>query len=230
MMENLIGLDELFKNRLNADNVYYADGHMSIETSNHVNMLNFYCSAKNIINAFPSCWEEAALKYGSNILEFVPYIGKSIRMTDFACDIPEPKLNTTPNIDGFNKRTAQGTIAGQTLLTTMQADENINKNSNGEIIDTLDIVCHSMGYAYALGMIEALDGKVPFGRLYIIAPENAGSGGTDWTKFTEVWQYGTDEKNEPIEKQDGVAPQTNAMDLPDGRRIYIPTDGSIPRV
>jgi hypothetical protein len=32
------------------------------------------------------------------------------------------------------------------------------------------IVCHSMGYAYALGMLEVLKGKVSFGRLYIIAP------------------------------------------------------------
>jgi len=96
----------------------------------------------------------------------------------------------------------------------------------GKKIDTLDIVCHSMGYAYALGMIDVLKDSVTFGRFYIIAPENAESGGTDWNVFTEVWQYGSDEetlKNTP-KLQDGVAPQTKAKDLPKDRRVFIPYD------
>ena len=112
----------------------------------------------------------------------------------------------------------------------MIANKTIFKNSQGMIADTLDIVCHSMGYAYALGMIDYLKGKVPFGRFYIIAPENAESGGTDWTMFTEVWQYGSDEKQLKDKPwlQDGVAPQVSVPDIdnkgknPKGGRAYIP--------
>jgi hypothetical protein len=89
-----------------------------------------------------------------------------------------------------------------------------------------------MGYAYALGIIEVLKDSVTFGRFYIIAPENAESGGTNWNMFTEVWQYGSNEnalKNTP-KLQDGVAPQVSVPDIenkgknPKGGRAYIPID------
>ncbi|MES2837521.1 MAG: hypothetical protein V4667_08360 [Bacteroidota bacterium] len=85
------------------------------------------------------------------------------------------------------------------------------------------IVCHSMCYAYAIGMIENLKGKINFGRFYIIAPENACSGGSDWTLFTEVWQYGSnlDQPNPDIVgKQDGVAPQCECSGI---SNTYIKT-------
>jgi hypothetical protein len=92
----------------------------------------------------------------------------------------------------------------------------------------LDIVCHSMGYAYALGMIDKLQAeKIKFGRFYIIAPENAGSGSIP-SGFQEIWQYGCNENRDPAFLQDGVAPQTTAKDLPPANRIYIPNDGSVP--
>lgn len=103
--------------------------------------------------------------------------------------------------------------------------------------DTLDIVCHSMGYAYALGMIDVLKDKVPFGRFYIIAPENPGSiSGDDnnFDKFTEVWQYGSNEAW-PADKQDGIAPQEavkNIKPLPTntkGGRVFIPSNGTVRR-
>jgi len=42
--------------------------------------------------------------------------------------------------------------------------------------------------------------------------------------FTEVWQYGSDEKQLKDKPwlQDGVAPQVKARDLPDGYRAYFP--------
>lgn len=40
-------------------------------------------------------------------------------------------------------------------------------------------------------LIEELQGKVLWGRIYIIAPENACSGGANWAQFEEVWQYGS---------------------------------------
>ena len=53
--------------------------------------------------------------------------------------------------------------------------------------------------------------------------------------FTEVWQYGSDNINDPLDKQDGVAPQVGIPNIenkqvnPIGGRAYIPNDGSVPR-
>jgi hypothetical protein len=97
-----------------------------------------------------------------------------------------------------------------------------------EALKKLDIVCHSMGYAYALGMVEALKGKIAFGRLYVIAPENAGSGTVDINQWQEIWQYGADLGRQdgitpdPDDKQDGIAPQTRCGLLPETHRVYIP--------
>ena len=90
-----------------------------------------------------------------------------------------------------------------------------------------------MGYAYALGITDALKGKVPFGRFYVIAPENACSGEIDLDAFEEVWQYGSnlgEPGEDPIHQQDGVAPQCAVRGLPEldrqniekGGRIFIP--------
>ena len=59
-------------------------------------------------------------------------------------------------------------------------------------------------------MVDILKGKIPLGRFYVIAPENACSGEIDLDAFEEVWQYGSNlgEPNaDPIHQQDGVAPQ-----------------------
>jgi hypothetical protein len=76
-----------------------------------------------------------------------------------------------------------------------------------------EISTHSMGYAYSTGIIEALKlagFSANFGSYYILAPENARSGGVQWNLFEEVWQYGSDlfeSTMDPIWEQDGVAPQ-----------------------
>ena len=60
-------------------------------------------------------------------------------------------------------------------------------------------------------MVDILKGKVPLGRFYIIAPENAEAGEINLNDFEEVWQYGSNlgEPNaDPLHEQDGVAPQT----------------------
>jgi len=93
-------------------------------------------------------------------------------------------------------------------------------------------VAHSMGYAYALGMTDALKNKIPLGRFYIIAPENACSGDINLDDFEEVWQYGANlgEPNaDPLEKQDVVAPQCAVRGITDlregkGGRVFIPDD------
>lgn len=134
-------------------------------------------------------------------------------------------LNTKPNEAGFNERREKGKIAGKAFLTAR-----CNSPACMETMDTVDIVCHSMGYSYALGFIDAIKGKVVFGKIYIIAPENACVGGTDWKMFQEVWQYGSnlDQPNpDPVWEQDGIAPQCQVKGLetvpPDkGGRAFIP--------
>ena len=59
-------------------------------------------------------------------------------------------------------------------------------------------------------MIEVIKESYPdihFGGYYIIAPENPCSGYVNPDEWDEVWQYGTDEKNDAKWLQDGVAPR-----------------------
>ena len=89
-----------------------------------------------------------------------------------------------------------------------------------------------MGYAYALGIVDVLKGKIPFGRLYIIAPENAAAGDINLNDFEEVWQYGAnlgEPGADPLHMQDGVAPQTAVKGIDKlkkgkGGRVFIPKD------
>jgi hypothetical protein len=79
----------------------------------------------------------------------------------------------------------------------------------------IDIVAHSMGFAYALGMTEFLKTKILpdangyyFGRFYILAPENACSAPPfNLSDFEEIWQYGSNEEVDIDYRQDGIAPQ-----------------------
>lgn len=134
-------------------------------------------------------------------------------------------LNTTPNDSGFYYRKTQGVLAGQAYLTLK-----CNSPACLEVRDTIDIVCHSMGYAYSLGFIETVWSYVVFRNMYIIAAENARAGGTDWTMFREVWQYGTnlDEADpDPVWQQDGIAPQSavpGIKELTAGGRVFFPKD------
>jgi hypothetical protein len=135
-------------------------------------------------------------------------------------------LNIVPNVSGFTVRYNYGKVAGADMLSKINNGSiKFNKAS-----DTLDIVAHSMGFAYAQGMLEVLHNNgIKFGRYYILAPENACSGNVQLNWFTEVWQYGTDEKNTPLKKQDGVAPQCKVLGLPDisGNRfgrVFIPAN------
>lgn len=136
-------------------------------------------------------------------------------------------LNTERNVEGFNERRAKGRIAGKAFLA-----ERCQSPACEETKDTVDIVCHSMGYAYALGFIDAVKDRVIFGKMYILAPENACVGGADWSLFEEVWQYGSnlDQANpDPVWEQDGIAPQCQVAGLesvPPGKggRAFIPAD------
>lgn len=134
-------------------------------------------------------------------------------------------LNSKPNIKGFDQRREEGRIAAKAFLIAK-----CNALNCTETIDTIDIVCHSMGYSYALGLIDELTGKVIFGKMYIIAPESASVGGADWSIFQEVWQYGSnlDQPNaDAVWLQDGIAPQSQVFGLEKisadkGGRVFFP--------
>jgi hypothetical protein len=207
------GIDISFLNRLKSSKRFYANGHMGISTSNHINMANFYCSARSCIDAWPSGAKEFGLKYVDILI--------SKEIDSYVCDYPRtmPLLNRAPNVEGFNRRKAEGRIGGKNFVTRL-------KEASFVAGDTLDIVCHSMGFAYyALGMIEEIKAQMPdirLGGFYIIAPENGCSGEVNINDWQEIWQYGSNEAD-PIHKQDGVAPQCPVTNIGE-HRAYIPDD------
>jgi hypothetical protein len=211
------GIDAMFINQIGTRNVVYADGHNSIITSNHRDYGNAALSVHNFLGAMLNANELKKICEGQSSAS--------------VCNTMQGGfLHKTPNTVGFSTRKSNGMNAGNDLLA---------KINNGEIkfdknTDTLDVVCHSMGYAYALGMIDVFKiAGITCGRLYIIAPENASCGPVP-TNFEEIWQYGSNENRDYSFLQDGVAPQIPASGietLPNGKiggRVYIPNDGSIP--
>ena len=130
-------------------------------------------------------------------------------------------FNDEPNEDGFQVRFENGKRCGNNFVQSY---------CNAQSTDTLDMVCHSMGYAYALGFLEAVEPHVQFGKILILAPESPGVRGIDWNKFQEVWQYGSDrfEKGADVTcRQDGVAPQCavagiEQLERGKGGRLFIP--------
>jgi hypothetical protein len=199
----------LFQKRINPSETYYADGHFSVSTSNHGSLINF----TTLASKYPKrCKNPKKHTCFTTTIAGTGLLGSKISKTS---DL----LRLSPNIDGFNERMEGGRIAGKNLLILL--NEIPNKSDN----DTLYIVAHSMGYAYSLGIIEVLRGKINFGGFYILAPENASSGKLRMNEWQEIWQYGAkfnSGESEPACMQDGVAPQSRCGGLSADRRIYIP--------
>ncbi len=202
-------IDKRFKKRINPSETYYADGHFSVTTSNHESLLNF----THLTSIYPKrcknpkkhvCWR--TVKNSTGI-----FGDKTVNSYDL--------LPKSSNKKGFKERYQNGRIAAKNLLQMF--NEIPNKSHN----DTIYFVAHSMGYAYSLGMIEELRGKINFGGFYILAPENAAQGKVYLEEWQEVWQYGSklnkNEKDPPC-LQDGVAPQSCAGGLSEAHRAYIP--------
>jgi hypothetical protein len=121
------------------------------------------------------------------------------------------RLNQVSNPEGFDYRYSRGVLVGKAFLNEIHNTPNSYLTK-----DTVDIVCHSMGYAYTLGLIETIKESIVLGKFYMIAPENAGYKGLDWNRFEEVWQYGSNlgqKDADPLCYQDGVAPQTTAWGI-----------------
>lgn len=88
-------------------------------------------------------------------------------------------LNTEPNYEGFGVRQFNGYVFGDDLAKKInQGKVKIKKNANGEVTGKIDIVAHSMGFAFAYGMARAiLDADIlaegnTLGNFYVLAPEN----------------------------------------------------------
>jgi hypothetical protein len=205
------GFDTKFRARVNPSDCFYADGNFSIGTSNHRTIKNFL----SLVAAYP--------KRCKNENNHVCYklSMKAKWLSFFKSEYTSEILRKRSNKRGFKKRFENGRIAGRNMHQLLNEIPNNSKN------DTLYIVAHSMGYAYALGMVEELRGKINFGGFYIIAPENAEAGTVNVREWQEVWQFGANfnrgEEDAPC-IQDGIAPQSAANGLTKRHRIYIPKD------
>lgn len=198
-----------FQERINPTETYYADGHFSVRTSNFRSILNF----TRIAQSYPkrcSNKKKHVCRYMNNT-DFRKYVVQKSKT--------ENVLKMRANKSGFSYRKKHGKIAGLNLLQILNELPDYSKN------DTLFIVAHSMGFAYSEGMIDVLRGKIQFGGMYILAPENAKSGKVNPNEWQEVWQYGSRFHLENADApclQDGVAPQSGVKGLGVENRIFIP--------
>jgi hypothetical protein len=202
-------IDLLFQQRINPSDTYYADGHFSVTTSNHRTLFNFTTTA----GMYPRrCLNAKKHKCFHTTVSTTKFIGNKKKST---YDLHPME----PNKAGFRERMNNGKLAGLNLY------QQFNELPNGSKNDTLYVVAHSMGYAYALGIIEHLRGKINFGGFYIIAPENASSGSIRMKEWQEVWQYGSNlEHRNPAAPclQDGIAPQVKCGGLKSTNRVFFP--------
>ena len=202
-------LDLKFQKKINPSETFYADGHFSVSTSNHRSLVNF----TTVSAMYP--------KRCSNRKNHSCYTVKKDRSWLFGDKVVQTYdlHRMKPNKKGFKKRFENGRIAGRNLLQIFNELPNKSKN------DTLYIVAHSMGYAYSLGIIEELRGRIHFGGFYIIAPENASAGNVRLQEWKEVWQYGSNFNRGRADAPcllDGVAPQVKVGGITQKQRAYIP--------
>ena len=219
------GIDMLFRERRKSLYWFYADGHMSISTSNHKSEINFansirtaYCTRYPIsesTQALALIIKHPAMKYISKTIELVC----ASDAAESCYHKPECViLNDKPNVEGYDIRSRNGRQAGARFVTKL-------KEIGVAASDTLDIVCHSFGFAYAQGMIEVIRETYPdihLGGYYIIAPENACTGTVNPNEWDQIWQYGTDEQNTDKWMRDGVATQCPIRNI-GANRAFIPT-------
>lgn len=200
-------IDLRFEKRINPSETYYADGHFSVSTSNYRSLIHFTQVSKR----YPSRCKDPEYHTCQNQ-------GRTSWFRS-SNDATYQLLPNRPNYSGFKLRRENGRIAGLNLV------QQLNEIPNSSHNDTLYIVAHSMGYAYALGMIDELRGKINFGGFYILAPENASAGYVNPSEWNEIWQYGVN--HEAFKKTapcllDGVAPQTLAKGLDAKHNVFIP--------
>lgn len=192
-------INKRFQSKINPAETFYADGHFSVETSNHRSLVDFTTLSQN--------YPKRCKNPRSHICQ------------DVEGEMTYKSFNLKSNKAGFAERRKNGRIAGRNLYQMLNEIPNLSKD------DTLYIVAHSMGYAYSLGIIDELRGKINFGGFYIMAPENAEAGSVRMSEWSEIWQYGSDFDENKFKSPcllDGIAPQTKAGGLISGHRAFIP--------
>lgn len=202
-------IDLRFEKRINPSKTYYADGHFSVNTSNYRSLIHF---------------TQVSSRYPTRCKDPNHHVCQNSGRTSWfrsSNDATYLLLPNRPNYNGFKQRRENGRIAGLNLL------QELNEIPNSSHNDTIYIVAHSMGYAYALGMIDELRGKINFGGFYIIAPENGSVGEVKAHEWKEIWQYGVN--HEKLKKSapcmlDGVAPQTRIKGLDPKNHVFVPED------
>lgn len=208
-------IDNYFQKRINPSETFYADGHFSVSTSNYESLIEFSRISAIYPKRCKNQKKHTCFYTKSTTSRFL--LGNETTETIHL-------LPTKPNKLGFQSRERNGYIAGRNVWQLLNELPNKSKN------DTLYIVSHSMGYAYSLGIIRRMRGKIHFGGYYIIAPENASVGKVYPNEWKQIWQYGSNlgEKNadEPC-LQDGVAPQCSASGLSPQHRVFIPASYSL---
>ena len=201
--QNSAEIVQKFEARIEPDLILYADGHHSIQTSNHLNLLNF--ASKAALYPKP-CTGKKHRCYTTKISDQT-----SINTLDL--------LATKSNIQGFLTRFKAGKIAALNLLQEMSSLGDYSKN------DTLYVVSHSMGHAYFCGMASALKKHLQFANYYALAPENANAKRFDQKKWRSVFQYGTilyGKRRQAPCQQDGVAPQVKMSGISKARQLGFP--------
>ena len=194
-------MNKRFQARINPVETFYADGHFSVETSNHRSLVDFTSLSQN--------YPERCTNPKRHVCQ------------DVEGEMTYKSFNLKSNTEGFAERKMNGRIAGRNLY------QMLNEIPNKSEDDTLYIVAHSMGYAYSLGIIDELRGKINFGGFYIIAPENAEAGRVKMSEWDEIWQYGSDFNENKFKSPcllDGIAPQTKAGGLKTKNRAFIPDE------
>lgn len=192
-------INQRFEAKINPGETFYADGHHSVETSNHRSLVDF----TSLSQSYPKRCKNP----------------KQHTCQDIEDEMTYKSFNLESNKEGFAERRKNGRIAGRNLF------QMLNEIPNRSEDDTLYIVAHSMGYAYSLGIIDELRGKINFGGFYIIAPENAEAGKVNMKEWDEIWQYGSDFNENKFKSPcllDGIAPQTRVGGLNVRNRVFIP--------
>jgi hypothetical protein len=234
------GVDKLFINRKGKPIYkYYIDGHHSLLTSNHNNSIIDPTKTESVLKSIAnfgfdmSASENAKTKKFTNSLgpgEDIPQINSCFENENCV------KLNVKPNNIGFNKRYINGKKAATDFLKQLSKDFN-NKLKELNVKFEIDVVAHSMGFAYAQGFIKQLNDFItPLGLrsdfvdwsgYYIIAPENGCGGVINASdNWEQIYQYGSNLGKPNADKkwlQDGVAPQCKVQGLDDNNQIFIPT-------
>lgn len=200
--------DDLVKARIKPTESFYLDGHFTVATSNHKNLLQFTSLAARFPKRCKNPKKHSCL--------YMPKVTSTIWGGRKIKSIKALKLSS--NLSGFNLRSKNGRIAGRNLLQALNELPNSSNN------DTLYIVAHSMGFAYALGVIDELRSKIKLGGFYIISPENAQAGNVNLAEWQEVWQYGSNFQVDAPCLQDGIAPQSCVKGLDEKHRLYIPAE------